>query len=57
MDNRKTNSRPPAGEKKKIPITIYKPTDEIKLIGGMAMCREILSESFNSEVRFKKETT
>lgn len=39
----------PKGEKKKIPITIYRPADQVEKSGGIAMVRNRLSNYFDDD--------
>lgn len=50
MDGRKNNTGKRKGEKVKVPITIYKPADQVKKIGGIDVARTILSASFDKEM-------
>lgn len=48
MDGRKNNKgKKKEADKKKVPITIYKTAEDIKMVGGKDRARSIASDAFD----------
>lgn len=54
MDGRKNNKGKRKGDKVKIPITIYKPADEVAIVGGVEAARITLRDWFDKVVDSKR---
>jgi len=50
MDGRKNNKGKRKGDKVKIPITIYRTREEVRIVGGIEAARALLNAAFDCEV-------